>query len=227
MQKFENSSETNSLPLSLNTFDGLPKIFIQFWRKFLIIIVGLLLLVIVTLLNRVNSSIIWKYQNFLSRLWRSNATVWLNVAAVSNPTTGLGGGSYGFCILSQTSFISFEISVKSNHAFFKRFFKLLGKAWPNCSCNCTSFERFLYLTFIVSNIKQSSMESKIHIFSGKTSTAVPICWHTHIYILIKHSNFVIFDFYYVSAFFNDDYLIITVIFYFKFCFEYSTRFYLF
>ena len=58
LQKSENSSETNSPPLSLNTFDGLPKILIQLWRKFLIIIVGFLLLIVVALLNRVNSSII-------------------------------------------------------------------------------------------------------------------------------------------------------------------------
>ena len=66
-QKFENSSETNSLQLSLNSFDGLPKMPIQFSRKFLTII-GLLLLIIEVLLNQVNSSIIWKYQTVLSRL---------------------------------------------------------------------------------------------------------------------------------------------------------------
>ena len=90
-QKSEKSSETNYPPLSLDTFDAMPKIFIQFWRKFLIIIVGLLPLMMVALLNQVKSSIMWKYQIFLTRLWKSIATVWLNAVALGNPTTGLGG----------------------------------------------------------------------------------------------------------------------------------------
>ena len=69
LQKFENFSETNSPPppLSINTFYGLPNIQIQFSRKFLII-VALLLLIMVTLLNQANSSIICKHQIFLLRL---------------------------------------------------------------------------------------------------------------------------------------------------------------
>ena len=73
--------------------------------------------------------------------------------------------------LSQTLLISFKISVESYPAFCKRLFKLLGAVWPNCLCNFTSFERFLYLSSSVSNIKQCSMESKLHTFSGKISTA--------------------------------------------------------
>ena len=68
LQKFENFSETTSPPpLSINTFYGLPNIQIQFSRKFLII-VALLLLIMVTLLNQANSSIICKHQIFLLRL---------------------------------------------------------------------------------------------------------------------------------------------------------------
>ena len=81
-----------------------------------------------------NLSIIWKYQIFLSRLWRSIATVWLNVVALGNPTTGPGGGFLWvlqIIQLSQTSLISFEISPENNPGFFKRSLKLLGEAWPN------------------------------------------------------------------------------------------------
>ena len=89
-------------------------------------------LTMVVLLNRVNLSIIWKYQIFWSRLWRSIATVWLNLVALGNPITGLGVGflwvSHTTQLL-QTSLISFQISVESNPAFLKRF--LIYKQRPD------------------------------------------------------------------------------------------------
>ena len=47
----------------------------------------------VTLVNHANSSILCKYQIFLLRLWRSIATVWSNVVALGDPTTGPEGVS--------------------------------------------------------------------------------------------------------------------------------------
>ena len=76
------SAETNSPPLSLSAFDGLAKL----------LMVGLLPLIMVALLSRVNPSIICKYQIFLLRLWRSIPTVWLDVFALGNATVSLGGG---------------------------------------------------------------------------------------------------------------------------------------
>ena len=142
LQKSENSSEENSPALLPNTFDVLPKKLIQFWKTFLIMIGGFLLLIMLVLLTRVNFSIIWKYQIFLPRLWRSIATVWLSVFAFCNPTIGLGGGFLWVLHttqLSQFSLISFEISVENNSAFLKRFFKLLEEAWPNCLCKFWAF----------------------------------------------------------------------------------------
>ena len=77
------------------------------------------------LLNQVNSLVIWKYQIFLLRLWRSIAAVWMNVVALGKPTIGLGGGLLWVlhtAELSQTSLISFEISVENNPVFFKTAF---------------------------------------------------------------------------------------------------------
>ena len=177
-----------------------------------------------TLLNRVNLSIIWKYQIFLSRLWRSIATVWLNVVALGNPTVWV----LQIIQLSQTSLISFEISVENNPGFFKRSLKLLGEAWPNCLCNFTSFECF-YTCQHQSQISNKVQwnQSYIPFLVKAQQHSVHLLAYTHLY---PDQTFELYHIWYLCMYQSSLMMInleITVFFHLQFPSEYSTWFYLF